>query len=320
MENILSELLPAGYDKVADLKRVAKTNFLNGGLNIVYGLDGSGKSWQIVTSDFGDYEVVYLDTDGSNGTAFVDHCKSNNVNYINSETIVNINKDFIDNFNNKYDKNIEYDTSTTFIKVFVILIELAYGYKDAYKNKDKLVFIMDSFSSMAEGAKINNAEDVSPMLYQFNQVAEQLNICLVLIDHATKNREQVSEFKLEGNEGAKRRTTVTINKYLPIDPYKPEQGGSFLCERARGNSDGLKIGNLYNASSTISHALGWLEKKLPELFDGEEISKSDFTSKTKNESDKWIRPLSHEFFTKRIDGNGTKEKVLYKLKDEYRKV
>ncbi len=322
MKNILSEMFPTGYGKVTDLERVGNTNFLYGGLNIVYGLEGSGKSWQIVASDFGDNEVIYLDTDGSNGTLFAKHCEDHDVHYIDSSTIMDLNKAFIDNYNEQRDKNFVHGQLTTFQKVFILLVSLVdnYRYKNhkSYMNKklSKPVFIMDSFSSMSEGAKINNSEDISNMLYPFNHVAERLGICLILIDHATRNSERDHGFKLEGNEGGKKRTTVTVNKYLPTYPNEPELGGSFLCERARGNLSGLKIGDSANVSSVnISNALAWLEKRYPKALD-DEISKTDFTKKTRNEKDKWVRAFEGELFNKKSEGEGIRKKVMLSIKEE----
>ncbi len=317
MKNILSEMFPTGYGKVTDLERVGNTNFLYGGLNLVYGLEGSGKSWQIVASDFGSNEVLYLDTDGANGSMFVEHCENHNVHYVDSNTIMNLNKAFIDNYNEQRDKNYKHDKLTTFQKVFMLLVSLVDRYKAVHGESVKPIFIIDSFSSMSEGAKINNSEDISYLLYQFSRVAEELNICLILIDHATRNSERDHKFKLEGNEGGKKRTTVTVNKYLQNDPNKPELGGSFLCERARGNLSGLKIGDLAKVSSVnVSNALDWLKDRFPEALEGE-ISKSDFTKKTKNEKDRWVKDFIDELFTKRFEGKGTHKKELYKLRGKF---
>ena len=74
--------------EITDLYVVPETNFLFGGLNLIYGTSESGKSWQTSTaiknSNCNNY---YLDTDGSNGQQFVEHCINNNVDYISAEAI-----------------------------------------------------------------------------------------------------------------------------------------------------------------------------------------------------------------------------------------
>ncbi len=296
MRDILSEVLPTGYDKVTNLERVGNTNFLYGGLNIIYGLEGSGKSWQVAASDFEDKDVVYIDTDGSNGTLFVEHCNRHNVHYVSSDTVMLVGKEYVNNKN----KNKDHTQIPTVSKVRLI-IENIITHNEKKYNDFKPVFIIDSLSSVSEGAEINNSEKISPALYQMNSHAEEYGYCMILIDHATikMNAKGIpSDFKLEGNEGGKKRTTVTTNKYSPIDPNKPELGGVFLCERARGNICGLKKGDKCNVSSaTCRIALDWFSDRFPEVFD-RDIKQSEFTAKTKNEKDKWIRDFKKDLLPK----------------------
>ena len=204
------------------------------------------------------------------------------------------------------------------LKVFILIANSADRFKADSGKSTKPIFILDSFSSMTDGVNINNSEDIAPVLYSFNRVAEEHNICLILIDHATRNIDRKDGFKLEGNEGGKKRTTVTVNKYLPYDSKKPELGGLFLCERARGNLSGLKIGNKRDVPSiNISNALDWLKKRYPDSLK-DKISQTEFTTKTKNVNDKWVRDFQDKLFNQSLEGVGIKEKTMLSLKKEHK--
>jgi hypothetical protein len=272
--------LPTGYNKVSDLKLVEGTNFLYGGLNLIYGIDGSGKSWQLAMSFAS--EAVYIDTDGSNGSEFLDHCTSNEVHYINSDTV--------ETFKSK----------TTIGKILGLIEAIV------KENPEQLIFVVDSLSSINEGGNINNSEDISPIMYAMNNFAEKHSISLILVDHATENRELPDGFKLEGNAGAKRRSTVTVNKYISHNKAYPALGGSFICERARGNKDGLSKGNVITIHpASLNDAKAWLTNKFPKLLEGESITATELTKVTKNKKDLWIRRYKAELFTETINNRTT---------------
>lgn len=276
--------LPTGYNKVSDLKLVEGTNFLYGGLNLVYGIDGSGKSWQLAMSFAS--EAVYIDTDGSNGSAFLDHCTTNEVHYINSDTV-------------------ETFKGTTTISRILELIEAIVN-----ENPEQLIFIIDSLSSINEGGNINNSEDISPIMYVMNNFAEKHGISLILVDHATENKEFPDGFKLEGNSGSKRRTTVTVNRYVSHNKAYPSLGGSFICERARGNKDGLSKGSVITIHpASLSDSRTWVTNRFPKLLTGESITATDLTKVTKNKKDLWIRRYKAELFTESIANRTTHLKL-----------
>jgi predicted ATP-dependent serine protease len=69
IQDILNSDYPETQTELSDLYRIGDTTFLYNTLNIIYGLEGSGKSWQ-VSKALGqaekDAEVLYIDADGSN--------------------------------------------------------------------------------------------------------------------------------------------------------------------------------------------------------------------------------------------------------------
>ena len=295
MRDILNNILPNGYNKVKDLERVGETNFLYGGLNILYGMDGSGKSWQVVSS-LGDIDlkeienIVYLDTDGSNGSLFVEHCYKHGLHYINNDTI-----------------HSHHDGLDLINKVMFMIVSIVKNGNKKYENF-KPVFVIDSLTSIGEGRKINNAEDISPLLYKINNIAEKHNICIILIDHATElySNGEYKGFKLEGNSSAKRRTTVTINRYEPLETSDPKLGGIIVCERARGNIDGLSIGNIQKVfNKTKQLALEWIKQRQPEWLK-KDISKTEFSRATKHKKDSWVRDYFEDLFDKVV-----KDKTTY---------
>jgi len=281
MKDLLSGVLPSGWNSVTDLERVGETNYLYGGLNIVYGIDGTGKSYQVAAS-FGLEDVIYLDTDGSNGNVFVQHCLEHNVHYIKHDTIQAIQ-----------------DKGSLLLKS-IKLIEKVIVHNRVRDKEFRPVFVLDSLTSLADGQEINNAEKISPLLYELNNHASTYNYCLVLIDHATEQYDKGHKvgFKLEGNASAKRRTSVTVNRYEPTDTRNPQFGGVFLCERARGNKDGLSKGDEFLVSKmNSSKAIEWIKARNPTWLT-EGMTRSQMTTKTKNLKDRWVRQYIDTIFNK----------------------
>ncbi len=304
-------LIPKDYDKVSDLKKVGDTNFLYGGLNLVYGLDGSGKSWQVVRNDFQNEDVFYIDTDGSNGSLFVKHCKDNGVNYIKHDVFDHIAKYL----------NEEHNTKSGEYSFVTLIMELIRKIITVNRNKYadfKPVFIVDSMTSVLEGLNINNAQDISPPLYGFNRYADKDNYCLIIIDHATRIRDAVGEddFKLEGNSGAKKRTTVTINKYVAHNYSKPELGGSFICQRARGNDGGLSLGKkIHINNSTLASAVAWFNSTDSRKHAiNNKISATEFGDLTKHDNSRWIKDYRYQIFDESIVG----KKTVLEMKEKFR--
>jgi len=280
MNDILSGILPTGYDEVIDLERIGETNFLYGGLNLLYGLEGSGKSWQTVIALKDIQDVVYLDCDGSNGKLFVDHCTENNLHYVKQSVVEQVKaKDMVH-------------------KVLSLILQILNANR---KNQVDFrpVFIIDSLTSIGEGQEINNAEKIGPLMYLLNNHSANNNYGMILIDHATELRDRgmVLGFKLEGNQGAKKRASVTTNRYVASNTNEPQNGGVFICERARGNADELTKGTehkLNTANKAI--ALKWINDKKPEWLNGDVITKTTVSRATKNTKDKWVRDFIDVIF------------------------
>ena len=139
-----------------------------------------------------------------------------------------------------------------------------------------------------------------------------------MIDHATVGKDYDGGFKLEGNAGAKKRTTVTVNRYTPVDPKQPEKGGVFKCERARGNSSNLKINTLHEVhSKTVEDALKFIIKRKPDIKTTG-ISQTEVTNTTKHDRDKWVRsfmPLLCDYAKE--DENNQNSATILTLKKKY---
>jgi len=303
MRDILKSILPEGYNQVKDLIGIGETNFLCGGLNIFYGMDGSGKSWQIVKAlgceNNNVRNTVYLDTDGSNGLKFVKHCNKYGIEYISSDAIHNYP-----------------DGEDIFFKVLFLIRAITTSYKSQNKPYPP-VFVIDSLSSIGEGREINNSEKISPLLYEINGIAEKHNICIILIDHATElwHKGELVGFKLEGNASAKRRTTVTVNRYEPIDETQPHLGGTIICERARGNNCGLSVGDVQEVlNEQKNSSLEWIIEKRPDWLIKKEITKTEFSRATKHKKDLWVRKYASQIFDEVKKGKTT----YFILKENYK--
>lgn len=278
-------------DEIDDLCAVSETNFLFGGLNLIYAPDSYGKSWQLcIAVKNSCVNNFYLDTDGSNGKAFVEHCHNNNVYYVKADSI-----DVIPG------KDLFEKTIKTIDKIGNTMKEL------------KNVIIIDSLTSLMEGAGINNAEDISDPLYNLNRLAAKYNAALILIDHATEGDTYEDKFKLEGNAGAKRRTTVTVHRYIPTDKKKPEKGGTFICERARGNTSNISIGSRHIVqSTTVEDALNFMLLKFPKLKKNG-ITQSDATYQTRHNNNQWVR----DYFDLIFDSTKKSRTTILTLKKKY---
>jgi len=225
----LSDILGNNYNNVKDLTQVGNAPFFFCSLGIVYSLAGYGKSWQtaqIIGSNIDDDTLAfYIDDDGANGRKFMNHCHKHNVNFISA--------DRVDIGAKKKMKNLE--------RALTIIEKLSEA------NKMKKVFILDSLSSLGEGQRINNPEDISPVLYGINNFAEDLGVAIIIIDHATpirdENRDTVG-FKLEGSDSGKIRATTSVCRYDPYDVNAPQDGGYFTVDRTR-DSEKFKKGDKF---------------------------------------------------------------------------
>lgn len=290
----ISQILCKGFDDLKNLENISNTPFFYGGLNIVYGKAGSGKSWQLaklISKTNDEAIIVYLDSDGSNGGKFVNHCKSNNIIY------ASIGKELI--------KDIEWNSLSNLKKVIVAMNKIH------SRINCRIIFIIDSLSSILEGADINNSQNISPILYKLNNKAEELDCSIVIVDHSTNKTDlrdgKIVDFKIEGNESAKLRATCSVCKYIPFDYNSPDIGGKFIVERSR-DQDLVKKSSEYNVENIDPNLIAyeWFKEKIG--FD--EITKSTLTSKTKNKKDLWLRDYIKKMFTSSQDGNKTTMKLL----------
>ena len=298
-EALLAEDFGEDHDVVKPLERVTGTTFIYGGLNLVYGVEGAGKSHQLVkllSKVAKTNYVIYFDTDGANGKNFVNHCRSNNVHYMKQETIIPYLK----------------DETSTLLDASLRAIETLIKRKRGKNPDSKIVIVLDSFMSMAGGQEINNAEKVAPILYKLNHHAEKLDYCLIVVDHATKTFSKdgkVHGFKLEGNEQGKLRTTVTASKYTPFSYSNPQKGGTFELVRTRGDRDGsetlIEVKGVETNTQPVNkkdRLVEWLKSKKPKWLE-EGMTQRELTRAT--QTSKWVKESIGELFTKSKVGKAT---------------
>lgn len=224
-DNVLINSLGEDYDRVKNLDRVTDTNFIYGGLNLVYGLTGVGKSYQLVTALSKaslSVPTAYFETDIGSCVRFTDHCASNDVMYVSRVALL------------KYREG-NYKTSTL-LDATLNLIATTIEDLRAYDRDCRPIFVFDSISSMCEGQDINNYENTYTLFHKLNKHASTLNYCLIIIDNAVRLYNANGEehgFKLEGKAELKKQATITTSRYTPISYRKPEKGGYFTLEKTK---------------------------------------------------------------------------------------
>lgn len=237
----LSSIFGDGFDEGEDLQQVGSVPFFYASLGIAYGVEGSGKSWQIVellgknTDD--NVLTIHLDTDGANGGKFIAHCKKYGVTYINFN---NIKKIPLRNGKCLNKADIRKANKLNLVELFIKALA-------SKRKKNSLIVIVDSLSSIGNGIAINQAQDISPVLYGLDLVGQQTSASIIVIDHTTlktDNEGNMIGFKLEGNAGAKKRTTTSTVRYEPRDANSPQDGGIFTVERSR-DADCFTIGDKF---------------------------------------------------------------------------
>ncbi len=301
MLNILKDVLSIGYSTTQELYRVKDAPFFYGALNIVYGIDGQGKSWQtakLIGGAGSDVLKIYLDADGSNGRKFVKWCNQNDVEYVGMD------------HNLLGDK--EWDKYSMLQKVSETIKHIC---KNEVSNKKQVIFVLDSLTAMGEGQEINNAEKIAPLLYSINKLCKEFGCAIILIDHATiiRDKGQFVSFKLEGSEGGKRRATASVCRFEAMDYMNPQKGGTFTVDRSR-DVECFKVGSTFTVLNEvdIKEAVKWVKEKFQEdAFS--DIKKSEFTKKSQHDRDKWVRKFIDDLFIITIVGRTT----TYKMKIEY---
>jgi len=240
---ILVNVFGDGFDEVEPLEQVGKTPFFYGSLGIAYGVEGSGKSWQLAkllgTKTEDSVLVVYLDTDGANGKKFSEHCKNNKTSYVDFNKLKGIP---LSNGKMLSQSSMRKKSRLKLVELFISAIA-----RRLKKTKKKLVVVVDSLSSIGEGQAINQAQDISPVLYKLDLLGQDTGASIIVIDHTTVKLDDngdMTSFKLEGNAGAKRRTTTSTVRYEPKHTDSPQDGGVFTVERSR-DTDCFAIGDEY---------------------------------------------------------------------------
>ncbi len=297
MNRLLDGIMPDGYRTIIPLKRVGLTPFMFGSLGLIYGMDGSGKSYQTakLLKEAGKNVVkVFIDADGSTGKTFADWCDTNGVELI----IMSHLKMDVDGFD-----------KMCMLKKVRSTIEFI---SDRIKDK-KIIFVLDSLTAIGEGQKINNAEDISPLFYKINDTAKHTGNAIVLIDHATPIRDTTGaevNFRLEGNATAKRRPTSSVVRYEPAKRDEPKLGGTFTVERSRSDEINIKDTFVIENGLDLNMAIEWVKAHLSEKF-----TQGQFSKATQNTKDKWVRQFKDEMFDSYDDGMGRKKTTIHKLKE-----
>jgi len=287
--------LPKAYAtrEIIETKLVPNTPFQYGAVNIVYGLSSTGKSWQLAALlGKANVECAYIDVDGNNGKDLDDHCAKFDIPRYDLE----------DPILSEYIKKDLKCTSKSLLDIAATLMTHL-----ATNPATEIVFVLDSLTALGEGQEINNAEKIAPLIYKIGALAKKLNCSIILVDHATPIRDphtgQALTFKLEGNAEGKKRAVNCLCRYEALNINKPEMGGTFVVEKARGNH-GIKIGAKYVISNSVSvtDAKGWFK---PGKY--KDMTKTEFSRLTKHHT--WVREFQDKLFNIELVGKVTHLKV-----------
>lgn len=169
-DNTFTSNLEEDHTKVKCIEKLEGTDFIYGGLNLIKGFTEVDKAYQLVKllgESSENVDITYLDADEAKDENFVKHCDSNCVFYATRMTA------------SLYCK----ENTATWLDAILDMIETFI--EDTKKDEPdcKLVLVLDSMSSIGEGQEIKNDENVSPLLYKLSHHAQELDYCLILIDH-----------------------------------------------------------------------------------------------------------------------------------------
>jgi len=281
---------------VVDLEILNGTPFCFGAVNIVYGVQNYGKTYQtleLVSRAFANEKSIreinafYLSNDGSMSKNLVSYCRNRAITPMDLDSISN---------------QTETEASATDIITKV---------STASRNSGrKTVFIIDSLSSFLGDIDINSSQQVGNAISILNSCAKINDCCLIVIDHATVIRDKniVIGCKIEGNESGKLKYTATASVYEPFDVSNPSFGGTFTVTRSRVQ-DSVKNGTEFvvknesepRSKEAIDRLLSL--KVFKNNFKDNMILLSKFTKSTQNKKDLWIRDYKDVIFdTILIDG------------------
>ena len=174
LDNISISKHGEDHIKIKYLEKLEGTDFIYGGVNLINGFTEVDKAYQLVkllSESSGSVDVTYIDTDGAKDGNFVKHCASYYVCYVNRMVVPSYCK----------------DETSTWLDASLDLIET--DIKDIREGDIepdcKLVFVLDSVSSICKGQKKSNnvVEYVEPLLYKLSHHAQEFDYCLILIDN-----------------------------------------------------------------------------------------------------------------------------------------
>jgi hypothetical protein len=283
---------------VGDLKVVSNTPFCYGAVNLIYGVQNHGKTYQTLellskavyhSGEYMSTDMYYLSNDGSMSRSFLGYCRDRMVSPIDYDSIV---------------QNLDTD-----IRVTVAITQMA---TQSRMRDKRSIIVIDSLSSFIDDVDINSSQAVGAAIKVLNDCAKANDCCLVVIDHATEIRDKgvVIGSKIEGNASGKQKYTATSCSYMPLDTMRPENGGTFTVQRSRVQDDVPK-GKQFIIKNDTERKVKEATERLLELksftskVNNRSISKTDFSRAIKNERDKWIRELKDELFDESIIDNIT---------------
>ena len=169
-DNTLTSNLEEDHTKVKCIEKLEGTDFIYGGLNLIKGFTEVDKAYQLVKllgESSENVDITYLDADIAKDENFVKHCDSNYTFYATRMTA------------SLYCK----DNTAKWLDAILDMVETFIEDTKEDEPDCKLVFVLDSMSSISEGQEIKNDEDVSTLLCRLSHHAQEFDYCLILIDN-----------------------------------------------------------------------------------------------------------------------------------------
>jgi len=263
MQDIFRGLLSKGYDRVNEMSRVGFTNFVYGGLNVVHGEDGIGKSYQIVSCFPEIDDVIYFDVEDTASKAFVKHCESNGVHFVSKRAVED----------ECQGKDLS-ERIMTLVKGVVI--------QNRSDNPDfRPVIILDSLTLTVP------KEDTVSLMYRLNSHAREYNYSSILIDNDLSKD---------------RRGAITISRYEPMSSYNYALGGTYTLEKIKDETSELELGREFTVSNmNVGTALTWIKEYHPDWLT-KSFPRSEMNEATKKPKDRWVRKYILSIFNRVIEG------------------
>ena len=226
-------------------KRVGNSPLLDNGLNLLYSLRGYGKTYtSIQIAKESGLPTVFIDLE-SNGKAFVEYCKANNVAYVYAGGCEDI-----------YNE----------IQKLVLAIK---------KQHSKVLIIIDSYSDIFPNDESQMATQTQKNLGALhNFFMREVECPVLLLDHATEitsdTKTKKKSFKIEGNKSGKFKKTVVVLRLEQIG--NDIKNGTFVTVERSRNQDELSVGHRQQYKRG-----NYLTDKIQSLIDKGRLSK-EFTA------------------------------------------